>query len=755
MTKHPSILVLTLYLLLTLLMTWPTAYHLTDSIPGDGFDGWQNYWNLWWVKHALLVEGTNPYFTDLLYAPTGVSLLFHTLNIFNGLWTVPLQLNFGLAVSYNSVVILSFVLAGYGGYLLSLFGLTQLKRAFSTSSPSTSSGNEVQRGLSLSKAAPDTPHSLHAAAFVGGLIFTMSPFHFAHLLGHMQVFSLIWPPFYVLWLLRTLSTSRSATAKAVVNNEQPWRQDARNIVLSALFLSLTTLVALYHTLYLLMLTALVLLWIIWQTILPESKPSGLPQTILPESKPSGLPQTVKGLASPTYHLPSTIYRLTAIGLLFGLLMSPLLIALILNASQRPDLETGLEQNIALSADLLAYVLPSEMHPLWGEWARSIADNFTSTTSERLIFVGFTPLILSLIALIVWRKSRQIWLWAMLAACFVILSFGPYLHLNGQILSLGEWPIPMPYLLLYHTVPFIDLTRSLSRYALIVMLMLGVLSAMGLWWLMGRARRPLLIAAIATLLICLEFLPIPYPMSPIQMPQFYRDIATDGQNYTLAVLPMNWDRPEPLLHQTVHQKPLLTAYTSRDNPLELARRTPVLQQWRTLRDDIIAQPLADIAPTIFYDVNLRYIVLDYWQMPPGPERDLTEQWVNTALPDATPIYDDGRLRVYQTPSKIETRPYLTLGDGWGDFDPTRQARRVATDGATLLLHHPQGQPLTLNLTTSSPDEAATLTLSTLGEQVGTVTTGATQSIRLPASEARWLRLHLHTDSAIWVEAVRVE
>jgi len=42
------ILVLAGYLLLTLVMTYPLAVHFTQAIPGDGFDGWQNSWNLWW-----------------------------------------------------------------------------------------------------------------------------------------------------------------------------------------------------------------------------------------------------------------------------------------------------------------------------------------------------------------------------------------------------------------------------------------------------------------------------------------------------------------------------------------------------------------------------------------------------------------------------------------------------------------------------------------------------------------------------------
>ena len=106
------------YLLLTVVMTWPLATHLTTAIPGDGFDGWQNYWNLWWVKVALVDKLTNPLITDMLYHPTGVSLYFHTLNPINGLSTLPVQLSAGLIPAYNAVVFIAWVLSGYGVFLL-------------------------------------------------------------------------------------------------------------------------------------------------------------------------------------------------------------------------------------------------------------------------------------------------------------------------------------------------------------------------------------------------------------------------------------------------------------------------------------------------------------------------------------------------------------------------------------------------------------------------------------------------------------
>ncbi|MBN1992490.1 MAG: hypothetical protein JW953_07270 [Anaerolineae bacterium] len=666
-TSH--LLVLAAYFLLTVLMTWPTVLHLTDGIPGDGFDGWQNYWNLWWSKEAALVLGQSPYFTDYLYPPAGTNLLFHTLNIFNFGWTLPLQLNIGLAVAYNSIVFFSFVFAGYGGYLLSLHTLSQWR--------------------------PPGPKGLRPAAFGGGLVFTMSPFHLAHLLGHMQVFSMVWPPFYVLWLLRTLKPWAASP---------PPRYAPRDVALTTLFLVLATLVDWYHTLYLLIFTGLVLLWL-WGRRLPALRNKNTKEPAQNQTKDLGY--------APSALLFHPLWIVLLIGFGFALVLSPLLIPMIQEANVRPDLETGLAQNITLSADLLAFVLPSEMHPLWGRWAAGIAHNFSSTTSERLIFAGFVPLALGLFIIIRRWVSHIVKFWLLVSATFFILALGPYLHLMGKVVSVGHWPLPMPYLLLYKTIPFIGLTRSLSRYDLMVMLGLGVLVALALAHLSNRpakSRFALFVSRFSTplaiLLICVEFLPAPYPVSKIEVPQLYFDLATQTEDYVIAELPMNWDRPTPLLHQTVHHKRLLTAYTSRDHPLDLARRTPVFQQWRYLGPDIITQPLEVIAPTIFADYNLRYIVLDYWQMPPGPERNGTEQWVAVALPGVAPVYADDRLKVYQAPPKTGCQPYLTLGTGWSEpqkneAGPFRVLSTRPESPPQLFLHHPQQQTFILAITAAAP------------------------------------------------------
>jgi hypothetical protein len=455
------------------------------------------------------------------------------------------------------------------------------------------------------------------------------------------------------------------------------------------------------------------------------------------------------------------------------------------ARSTPEIQTGFEQSITLSADLLAFVLPSEMHPLWGEWAKTIADNFSTTLSERLIFAGFVPLVLAAYALIRgWSKSI-VRFWTLVTAVFFSLALGPYLHIGGQIVSIAEWPIPMPYWLLYYTMPFIRLTRSLSRYDLMVMLGLGVLVAIGLAYLVQAtanrrqttngqrlstksitpnslrfATTYYLLSTIyyslpllAALLICFEFLAIPYPISQIDTPPFYFDLAAQPEDFVIAELPMNWDRPTPMLYQTVHGKRLLTAYTSRDNPLELAWRTPVFQHWRYLGPDIIDQPLAVIAPTILDDFNLRYIVLDYWQMPPGPEREATEYWVTQALPNATPIYEDGRLKVYPSPPKGETRPYLSLGEGWSkrqeDADGLVTRTFFAERPAELFLHHPQNESLTLEITAAvAPGPGQAVTLLAEDKVISTITvtpTFSTYMIALPALSSPSVKLSLQADN----------
>ena len=122
-------LVLAGYLLAALALTWPLARHFTTHVPGDGIDDPALAWNLWWIK-ARLVDQLNLdiFHTGWMFHPVSINLAFYTLTPLNGLLSVPLQGAFGLVAANNLVLLSSFVLGGYGAFLLARRGHRPARR---------------------------------------------------------------------------------------------------------------------------------------------------------------------------------------------------------------------------------------------------------------------------------------------------------------------------------------------------------------------------------------------------------------------------------------------------------------------------------------------------------------------------------------------------------------------------------------------------------------------------------------------------
>jgi hypothetical protein len=626
------------YLLLTLGLTYPLVTQFSRAIPGDGFDGWQNYWNLWWVRTALLEQHTHPWFTHLLYYPTGVGLLFHTLNAFNGFITLPIELVFGLLPAYNAAVVFSFALGGFGAYLLARYVLG--------------------------------PGSSRLAAFAAGIIFTFSPFHIAHLLGHMQVISLEWVPFYALYLLRAVQGGAEAGSWKLEAAKAP-RPAWRDALMAAFFLALIALCDWYYVLYCLIFTAVVLVWAIGRRGDRRSA------RLLP------------GTQAPP-HL-RTLAAVAAIWLVWAVVLSPVLVPMLREAGQSKFMVPDPAQSRTLSADLLAFVTPQEFHPLWGQWAQARGKIFTASASEHQVFAGFTVLALAVLGVWGGRKRRStrssVGLWLAALVTFVVLALGPVLHSGGQTALLpGGAEIPLPYAWLVRVVPFMDISRSVSRFDAMVMLALGVLAAIGLDWLVGTLRggRGRVVASAAIALIVFEFLPAPYPMSLPDTPPWYQTLAADARPGAVLNLPMNWDRPGYLLYQTEHGKPLTVAYISRDDPRTLTERAPVLQHFRHLGPDIVAFDLAAQGQQVLADLGVRWVTLDRYKMPGGREREYTEAAAQAIFGEQQPVYQDERLTVYEVTPPAAAAPYLILGAGWEPYDP-QSATRSFTGSAPLIVH----------------------------------------------------------------------
>lgn len=683
--RLPSALkILLAYFVLTLICTYPLALNLTTAIPGDGYDGWQNYWNLWWARRALLELNTSPFFTSDLFYPTGASLYFHTLNLFNGLWTLPLHAWSNLAFIYNSVVIFSFVVSAYGAYLLATYTLNQCLRAAHPTSFFDLASSPL--------GDMDKRFTLHA--FLAGFIFAFSPFRFAHLLGHMQVFSTEWLPFFGLTFLQ-MHTRRDAL----------WRR----AFLPALFLALTALCDWYFVLYLLLFGVIVVVYQIM--CCAKFAVQASESNVQPLMSPSHSPMLKRRFAVSNIQYP--LSNFFAVVGWFSLLISPILVPMLREGGAAAHLRPPLEESIALSADLLAFVTPSEFHPVWGEAMREFGERFTTSAAERTVFAGFAPLLLASIAIWRWRQQRALRLWSLALLIFFVFALGPYLHIGGQIIS----TFPLPYLWLYTLAPLVNITRSISRYDVMVMLALAVLAALGLraW----RARR--VIVWLVCGLIFFEFLAAPYPLTPVAIAPFYLQLRDEVGTFALLELPINIDRPDPLVYQTVHAHPLVSAYTSRLNPLSLVERTPILNELRSLAPDVIHYDTRTIGASVLDDLRVRYVINHPLTMGEGDERTVTNRVLRELFGNQRPIVNEPNLVVYRVMPPTPHQPYLVLGDGWGAAQPVNgNTQRTIAASATVQVMARTTTTATLQITARAASQPTLLRLArdrkTLGEFV---------------------------------------
>ena len=114
---QPTLLALLGSLGLASLYARVALLHLGEGVVGGNVDGFQNLWNDYWTRTAL-VAGHSPFFTDVIYYPSGTSLRFHTLHPLTGLLAIGLWPLIGWVASTNLFFWLSLVSTNFFAYLL-------------------------------------------------------------------------------------------------------------------------------------------------------------------------------------------------------------------------------------------------------------------------------------------------------------------------------------------------------------------------------------------------------------------------------------------------------------------------------------------------------------------------------------------------------------------------------------------------------------------------------------------------------------
>lgn len=635
--------VLTLYTLLTFILTYPVVFKIRNYIPGDG-DAFQWIRILWYTPVAIfnpdLTKLTHDY---LIFYPDGIPASPFQ-SAFNQILSYVLSSIMEIHVAYTILWLFSFIFGAYGTYLLVRY-LT----------------------------------SDRTSSFIAGIVFAFSPYHFVHSLGHFGATSIEWIPFSALYLMKMFKEG-----------------GVRNSFFAGIFF---ILIAMSDLQYMVFMGIFVMLLFVYEIY------------ILLRTEKRGYKEITKKI----------FYKYALFGFVSFIGIIPLTLENILTATSSENfLKLSPSEAVMYSADLLSFFLPSVLHPVFGNVMTDIYSNFSGNTSENTMFIGYTVILLSLFAAHRLKGNKYVRFWLIAALSFSLISLGPLLHLNGET-SFTEFntTVPLPHLVLYYLIPFLDNCRTTGRFFVIASLSFAVLTGYGVSELLNlksskKTVKKTMIAVVIGSLIIFEYLAIPVSLSPVDEPSFYKEISQDKDKYALLEIPATKDYVAGstiIYYQTIHGKPVVgnwaARYPSTARNFEL--NTPVVRELTYLQpstDDILDQDIGEVGTSILNYYNISYIVLHTNYMD-GGEIDLAEKLIQKNLNAEQQAYEKDSLIVYHV-KKEPLKSFMVLKDGWSSLKKLNvEPIRWASNNATILVYSNSSKNATLSIKACSFQNPRTL------------------------------------------------
>jgi len=676
--------VLGFFALLTVALSWPLPLHIFDFVPGVAqwaYDESTFIWNIWYFKHALIDTLSSPLHSNLIYYPLGIDLILYTYNFFNALLAQPLHLAVGLVFSSNATVLFSTALSGYGAFLLARYLLTDHGRW------------TADRGRHTPVLS--SRHPVILSSLLAGTLYAFASNRAIYAtLGHYDMVTTQWIPFYALTLLQALDDRRSPAARR------------RSAVLAGVFFAFNGLAEMITALFLAIFTAIV--------VLIRLTADRGPRTV--DGERSHVSRfTFLALRNTQYLIPNIFL----LGLTAFLLWSPALLPILRQFLTSDFSLKGWGEAIPLSTDVLGWFTPTVLHPIFGGdlvaelrrvQLRALEGSGVGGFRDiNTVFVGWVSGALALLGLLVYRGRVRIWAWT--ALTFGIFTLGPFLQINGQYrfnLDGVETSFPLPFALL-HYLPIIAANRAPNRNSVLLMLAVAVLAAYGGYWVIGwldrrrqtadggpRSAVRRLAASVLVGAILFEHLALPLPLSDHRVPAVYAQIAADPAPVSVLHAPLGWrnsfgvfgaERTILQYYQSTHGKPMIGGNISRapDFKMGYFERLPLFQAIEQVEfNGQVGEELAAAAQAqageLMYLYNVGYVLL----MPPIPQRfPYADHWQAT--------WD-----FYKTTLPLEPTPFWS-GDG---IEAYRVVQPTGSDSFQLQL----GQPDTFAYRAEGWDEA---------------------------------------------------
>ncbi len=504
--------VLIFFTVVTLIATYPVSLHLFDSIPGWTGDPKVFFFSIWWYGQEGL-NFINQSVVPYIFYPYGVPYhRYGDLAPINVL-LLPVIRTLRPIFTYNLSLMLSFILSAYFTFLLA-------------------------RNLTGS----------WRAGVLSGTFFSFSAYHFARVIGHLNLTHIEWFPLLIL-----------ATKMAIDT------QKLRYFLLAGVSYTLLFLSSGYYA-YMgaLLIAPFAFLYSRW---------------------------TGKNLPL----LPTIVAIVIPVILLFPFIYS------ILQLKSAGIIRGSIGWTYIHSADISNYLWYNFLSAIFGKLVLSVPLK-TSIPTEQALYLGLIPLVLSAFA--VKRlffsgknaESPQLVLpakiFGFMGIAFLILSLGPVLKWNNEMvllpvqgaqqillkasqvanmeeedsrrmMELKGVPVPMPYLLPYFALPLFNTMRVPSRFGIIVYLSVALLAGIGYSILEKNKpyKAATTIFVVALLIYSLEVMPSPYPIMPLQARPVDSWLAGQPEDFAIIEYPVTIYDCDYLGHIPFHGKKIVNFCSS--------------------------------------------------------------------------------------------------------------------------------------------------------------------------------------------------
>lgn len=369
----------------------------------------------------------------------------------------------------------------------------------------------------------------------------------------------------------------------------------------------------------------------------------------------------------------TLGLLALAGIVAAALVAPALGPLIqVQLSGLADKEIYVRQDERTQTDLLAYVVPNRLQPVYGHLFTSFYDRFQKNRNY-VAFLGYSVIVLAILG--TWYSRRAALPWVLVAGCYGAMALGPVLRFNGRL-----YPgVPMPYRLIGWT-SFVRLLKQPDRFNLVLGLPIAVLVGYGVdslcrRWRDGLGKRWQWVTwAACAMLVAWEYVSIPMWTIATDYPATVARLRDEAGEFAVLDVPVGRELDKRYLYyQTIHERPILGGHISRPLPGTYAFIESHSLLTRLFDGRVVDLTDAELACEMESLVmsNVRYILLHKGRTSAGLEgnwRDRLAPW-QLQEDDGVVLYaTEGPSEIGYYPAvsvcPVERQP-LVLRDAYGD------------------------------------------------------------------------------------------